>query len=78
VAVGARPTNFKEGIKMNAHNKGLFLMNELLRDGHNTNTLPLPASKLQELEAGETFTRPELAALQQAYDSSCGIKPLPK
>ncbi len=64
---------------MNAtHNKGLFLLNELLRDGHNQATLPLPAGKLQDIENGETFTGPELAALEKAYSKSYGhnIPPL--
>jgi hypothetical protein len=64
---------------MDKHNKGLYLLNELLRDGHTTATLPLPAGKLQALEDGATFTGPELAALERAYNGSYGHrKPLPK
>jgi hypothetical protein len=62
-----------------AHNKGLYLLNELLRDGHNQNTLPLPPGALERIEAGETFTGQELAALEKAYSKSYGhSKPLPK
>ena len=54
------------------HNQCLFLLNELLRDGHNQSTLPLPAGALERIENGETFTGPELAALQQEYSKSYG------
>lgn len=62
------------------HNKGLYLMNELLRDGHNQSTLPLPPGKLQELENGGTFSDRELAALEHAYRDSYGpsTNPLPE
>jgi hypothetical protein len=64
---------------MDRHNKGLYLLNELLRDGHDQNTLPLPPGKLERIENGETFTEPELAALEEAYSKSYGYrKPLPK
>ncbi len=77
-AVASGHNNIKE-FKMNAHNKGLYLLNELLRDGHNQATLPLPPGKLQGIEDGETFTEPELAALEKAYGKSYGhSKPLPK
>jgi hypothetical protein len=63
----------------NTHNQALYLMSELLRDGHNINTLPLPAGRLQSIEAGGTFTGQELAALEKAYSKSYGhSKPLPK
>lgn len=55
---------------MDTHNTGLYLLNELLRDGYSQTTLPLPPGKLQALEDGATFTGPELAALQQAYNTS--------
>jgi len=58
---------------MDTHNKGLYLLNELLRDGHNQVTLPLPPGKLQAIENGATFTGPELAALETAYKNSLGI-----
>ncbi len=65
---------------MNAtHNKGLFLLNELLRDGHNQTTLPLPPGKLERIESGETFTGQEMIALETAYIKSYGhSKPLLK
>jgi hypothetical protein len=57
---------------MDTHNKDLYLLNELLRDGHNQATLPLPPGKLERIEEGESFTGPELAALETAYQSSFG------
>lgn len=64
---------------MDAQNQGLFYMNELLRDGHDQDTLPLPPGRLQGIESGETFSMRELAALERAYRRSYGHSiPLPK
>jgi hypothetical protein len=64
---------------MDTHNTGLYLLNELLRDGHSQATLPLPEGKLQAIEDGATFTGIELAALEKAYSKSYGhSKPLPR
>lgn len=54
-----------------AHNEALFLVNELLRDGHTEATLPLPQGKLRAIEErDEKLDERDLANLRLAYANS--------
>ena len=51
-------------------NEGLYLLNELLRNGYTQETLPLPQGKLSGIEDGDEFTAQDLVQLRHAYNNN--------